>query len=357
MQLSHNIKFWALAFVVLIGFFLIFHNALLPFIIGLILAYILNPAVDFLENNGLNRLISTNIILISFIVLVFIFFLLFVPIISDQIAIFFERLPSYQNKALKYISEYLGTNWQNDFLSNSIDYKKYIQEHAQGALGLTGNVINQLSSILLAIFGNLTFLIIIPVVAFYFLMDWHILISKINSWLPRQYALTIRSLINDMDNMQSGFIRGQIFVCLLQASFYIIALNIIHIDYATTLGFITGIMTFIPYIGAAIGFIIVSMVGLIQYLPDYTPFIWICAVFAVGQTLEAYVWIPKIVGSSVALHPLWIMFSLLAFGSIFGLSGMLIAVPVTAAIGVLTRFALEKYIQGPYYYGYHQNDQ
>jgi predicted PurR-regulated permease PerM len=159
-----------------------------------------------------------------------------------------------------------------------------------------------------------------------------------------------------MDSLQSGFIRGQVFVCMIQATFYIFVLTLIGIDYAITLGFITGVLTFIPYVGTGIGFLMVVMVSLVQYLPDYYPIILVCVAFAVGQLLEGYVWIPQIVGGSVSLHPLWIMFALLAFGSILGLSGMLVAVPVTAAIGVLTRFALEKYVQSAYYVGHTQDN-
>lgn len=356
MRISDNIKFWTFAFIIFLAFFIIFSNPLLPFIIGLILAYILNPAVNLLENKGLKRIFATNIVLFGFLLLVTVFFLLFVPIISDQISSFINNLPAYQYKAIGYINNFLGTKWQSDLLGQNINYEKYFKEYAQDALGITGNVINRLFVNAIALFRNLTFLIIIPVVAFYFLMDWHILISKIDSWLPRQYALTIRELISEMDHMQSGFIRGQVIVCIIQAIFYIVTLNLVNLDYATTLGFATGILTFIPYIGAGLGFIVITMVGAVQFLPDYIPLIWVCTIFIIGQTLEGYVWIPKIVGNSVSLHPLWIMFALLAFGSILGLSGMLIAVPVTAAIGVLTRFGLEKYIQSPYYYGHHRND-
>lgn len=351
MSLSNGLKFWAITFLLFGVFFWIFHTSLVPFIIGLIIAYILNPAVDFLENKGFNRLLATNAVLFSFIFSVLLFFLLFVPIVSDQISTFLENLPSYQSKAIVYIGDYLGASWQEDLLHKHIDYQKYLTEYAKNFLGATGNVINRLVVSLVALIKNMTFLIIIPVVAFYFLLDWHLLMSKIDGWLPRHHALTIRSLINEMDNLQSGFIRGQVFVCLIQALFYITALNFIGIDYATTLGFVTGILTFIPYIGAGIGFLLVIMVSLVQYLPDYSAIIWVCTIFATGQLLEGYVWIPQIVGRSVSLHPLWIMFSLLAFGSILGLAGMLIAVPMTAAIGVLTRFALERYIQSSYYAG------
>lgn len=350
MHFSRNIQFWAFIFLAICAFFLIFYSTLMPFLIGLIIAYILNPAVDYLEDKGIGRILSTNIVIIGFMMAIIVFFLLFIPIISDQIAIFVNNLPAYQHKAIGYINQFLGISWQSDLLNTHIDYEKYLHDYAQGALGVTGNVITQIFTNIIALFKNLTFLIIIPIVAFYFLMDWHILTAKIDSWLPRQYALTIRDLMNEMDELQSGFIRGQVLVCVIQAAFYILALNVINIDYATTLGFLTGVMTFIPYIGAGLGFILVAMVSFVQYLPDYMPFIWVCVVFAIGQTLEGYVWIPKIVGGSVSLHPLWVMFSLLAFGSIWGLSGMLIAVPVTAAIGVLTRFSLEKYIQSPYYY-------
>jgi predicted PurR-regulated permease PerM len=349
MSLSNGVKFWFIALLVFIVFFWIFNASLLPFIIGLIIAYILNPAVDFLEKKGCNRLIATNIILIGFIFLIILFFLLFVPIVSDQISSFVHNVPLYQSKIATYIDNYLGTSWKKYLVIKEIDYQKYVNSYAKNVLGATGNVIQGLVLNIIGFFKKLTFLIIIPVVAFYFLLDWHLLISKIDGWLPRQYALTIRRLIIDMDTLQSGFIRGQVFVCLIQAIFYISALTIIGVDYAITLGFVTGILTFIPYVGAGIGFLIVILVSSVQYLPDFYPIIWVCAAFVIGQILEGYVWIPQIVGGAVSLHPLWIMFALLAFGSILGLSGMLIAVPVTAAIGVLIRFALEKYIQSAYY--------
>ncbi|MFT6071770.1 MAG: putative PurR-regulated permease PerM [Alphaproteobacteria bacterium] len=350
MSLSSGLKFWGIVSLIFIAFFWIFHASLLPFIIGLIIAYILNPAVDWLENKGVHRLIATNVTLLSFVVLFVLFFWLFVPIVSDQIATFIENLPHYQKKAAGYIGDFLGKRWQEDLLGKDIDYQKYVSEYAKSALGVTGNVINKVFVNLVALFKNVTFLIIVPVVAFYFLLDWHILLAKIDSWLPRKHALTIRRLISNMDNLQSGFIRGQVIVCVIQAFFYITVLSVIGLDYSITLGFVSGVLTFIPYIGAGIGFLMVLMVALVQYLPDYYPIILVCCAFGVGQVLEGYVWVPQIVGSSVSLHPLWIMFSLLAFGSILGLSGMLIAVPVTAAIGVLTRYALENYIQSPYYY-------
>ncbi len=352
MSLSNSLKFWGIAFLMLVLFLGIFYSSLIPFIIGLVIAYILNPAVDLLENKGVRRIFATNIVLLSFIFLIIIFFLLFVPILSAQLSTFIENLPSYQAKAAIYIDDYLGTSWKHDLLSKNIDYQKYVTQYAQDFLGATGNVLHKLIINVIAIIKNAIFLIIVPVVAFYFLLDWHGLISKVDSWLPRKHALTIRSLILEMDSLQSGFIRGQVIVCFIQASFYITALSIIGIDYSITLGFVTGVLTFIPYVGTGIGFLTVIMVALVQYLPDYSAIIWVCIIFAVGQTLEGYVWIPKIVGGSVSLHPLWIMFSLLAFGSILGLAGMLIAVPVTAAIGVLIRFVLEKYIQSSYYSGY-----
>ena len=287
--------------------------------------------------------------------LMILLFLLFVPIVSDQISTFIANLTHYQTKAARYIDNYLGTSWKEHLVAKNINYQKYVSEYAKNFLGATGNVIQSLVLNIIAIIKKMTFLIIIPVVAFYFLLDWHLLVSKIDGWLPRKYALTIRRLIGEMDNLQSGFIRGQVFVCIIQALFYITVLSAIGVDYSITLGFITGVLTFIPYIGAGIGFLMVLMVSLVQFLPDYYLIFWVCGAFAIGQILEGYVWLPKIVGGSVSLHPLWIMFSLLAFGSVLGLSGMLIAVPVTAAIGVLTRFALERYIQSPYYVG-NQNE-
>lgn len=243
MSLSNGIKFWLFVFFIFCLFFWIFNASLLPFIIGLIIAYILNPAVNALENNGIRRIIATNIVLLGFIFSIVLFCLLFVPIISDQISSFVTNIPVYQAKAVTYIDNYLGTSWKKHLVIKDIDYEKYVNQYAKNVLGATGNVIHSVLVNSIGMIKNLTFLIIIPVVAFYFLLDWNLLIAKVDSWLPREYAVTIRSLILQMDELQSGFIRGQVLVCIIQALFYIIALSLIGLDYAITLGFITGILT------------------------------------------------------------------------------------------------------------------
>ena len=349
MTLTPARKFWLLVASVLIGFFWIFHSVLTPFLLGLVIAYLLNPSVDKLQNMGLNRLLSTNIAMFGFLGAIGLFGLLFVPIIIHQITDLIVQTPIYTQRLVDYANTHFSGRW-NDI---SPDIKEYAQKYFGTALGsaagITKNIFSSLLSGSISIVQSITSIVIILVVAFYLLLDWHILIQKVDSWLPRHHRDTIRDLIGQMDSLQSAFIRGQVIVCLFMMIYYVMAFKIMGINYGFVLGMITGILTFIPYVGASIGFVMTISVTAAQYLPEYSPLLIMMAIFGVGQTLEGYVLVPKLVGGSVGMHPVWIMFALMAFGSVFGITGMLIAVPVTAAIGVLTKFMLENYMLSCYY--------
>ena len=202
-----------------------------------------------------------------------------------------------------------------------------------------------------AVFSLLSLLIITPVVAFYLLLDWDRVVVTVDRWIPLPHRETVHGLARDVDNAIAGFVRGQAVVCLCLAAFYSIGLTLTGLSSGFLIGLMTGLLSFIPFVGAASGFLVAAIVAVAQFWPGWTSIAAVAGVFVVGQGLEGYVLSPKLVGAKVGLHPVWMMFSLLAFGYLLGFIGLLIAVPLAATIGVLARFALRKYTESPIYTG------
>ncbi len=198
----------------------------------------------------------------------------------------------------------------------------------------------------------LVFIIIVPVVAFYMLLDWDNMIARIDDLLPRDHQATIRRLASDIDRTLASFIRGQGTVCLILGTFYAVALMIVGLQFGLVAGLIAGLLTFIPYVGALVGGALSVGLALFQFWGDWWMILIVAAIFQIGQMVEGNILTPKLVGSSVGLHPVWLLFALSAFGAVFGFVGLLVAVPVAAAIGVLVRFAIENYRAGLLYQGH-----
>jgi predicted PurR-regulated permease PerM len=193
--------------------------------------------------------------------------------------------------------------------------------------------------------------VVTPIVAFYLLEDWDHIIAKIDSWVPRDHVETVRSLGRDINTAMAGFIRGQGTVCLVLGTFYAVLLSFSGLKFGLAIGAIAGALTFIPYAGALIGGVLAIGVALVQFWPDFWSIGIVVGIFALGQFLEGNFLSPKLVGKSVGLHPVWLMFALFAFGYAFGFVGLLLAVPMAAAAGVLMRFALRQYLGSALYLG------
>jgi predicted PurR-regulated permease PerM len=200
-----------------------------------------------------------------------------------------------------------------------------------------------------AVIGAVSIVVVTPVVAFYLLYDWDRMLARLDALLPRQHADTIRALGRDVDKAIAGFIRGQGAVCLILGLFYAIALSAVGLNFGFLIGSVAGVISFIPYVGSIVGFFLSVGVALVQFWPDWIWILAVAGIFAVGQFLEGNILQPRLVGSSIGVHPVWLMFALFAFGSLFGFVGVLLAVPVTAAIGVLVRFAVERYRMSGFY--------
>jgi predicted PurR-regulated permease PerM len=351
MTLQKQVTFWVAAFLTLILVLWLLSPILLPFIAGLVLAYFLDPVADALERVGLPRLVATATILVLSILLLVFIGLLIVPILGDQIVKFAGDLPSLLQSLLARFNE-VAPQWIKDAIAKSgTDIQGSISDIAGKAAGWTATLLASVWSGGMAIVNILSLMVVTPIVAFYLLADWDRLVAKVDSWLPRDHAVEIRTIFADIDAALAGFIRGQGTVCLLLGVFYALALTIAGLKFGLVIGLAAGLMSFIPFVGALVGGLMAIGVGLVQFWPDLSSILIIIGIFAAGQFLEGNFLSPKLVGSSIGLHPVWLMFALFAFGYVFGFVGLLLAVPLAAAAGVLVRFALNQYLASKLYRG------
>jgi predicted PurR-regulated permease PerM len=277
--------------------------------------------------------------------------LLVVPILGDQIVKFAGDLPNLMQSLLARFND-VAPQWMKDAIARSgTDVQGSISDIAGRAAGWTATLLASIWSGGMALVNILSLMVITPIVAFYLLADWDRLVAKVDSWLPRDHAAAIRAIFSDINAAMAGFIRGQGTVCLLLGLFYALALTVAGLKFGLVIGIGAGLLSFIPYVGALVGGVMAIGVGLVQFWPDFASIAIIIGIFAVGQFIEGNFLSPKLVGSSIGLHPVWLMFALFAFGYVFGFVGLLLAVPLAAAAGVLVRFALNQYLASKLYRG------
>jgi predicted PurR-regulated permease PerM len=349
--LQRQFGFWVGALFALIAVLWLFSEILLPFLAGMVLAYFLDPVADALERVGLSRLASTLIILVCVILLFVAVLLLVLPILGDQIANFASNLPSYIKSLIKLFDD-LAPQWAKDMIAKSgADVQGSVTDIAGRAAGWIAALLASIWSGGLALVNILSLLVVTPIVAFYMLNDWDKMVAKVDHWLPREHVETIRALFRQINDAMAGFIRGQGTVCASLAIFYAIALTLVGLNFGLLIGLAAGMLSFIPFVGALIGGIAAIGTGLVQFWPDWTSVLIVFGVFAAGQFIEGNFLSPKLVGNRIGLHPVWLMFALVAFGYLFGFVGLLLAVPLAAAVGVVIRFGLAKYLKSPIYLG------
>lgn len=346
-----QVTFWLTVLAVFVAACWLLSSVLLPFVAGLALAYFLNPVTTRLELWGVNRLFASlaaiGLTLLGGILLL----LLVVPIFGSQLAAFLQGLPSYIVK-LQALAASDGADWVRRLVG---DRMPGIQQGlndlvAQGASYML-SFVQSIWTGGQALISLFSLIVITPVVAFYLLNDWNHMVDKVDSWLPVHNRPAIRGLAHDMDRAIAGFVRGQSMVCLILGSYYAIALTVSGLNFGFVIGLVSGIITFIPYVGSLTGLLLAGGVAIVQFFPDYSMIGLIIGIFVLGQFVEGYILSPKLVGDSVGLHPVWLMFALLAFGYLLGFLGLLLAVPLAAAVGVLARFAIQQYLRSPLYTG------
>jgi predicted PurR-regulated permease PerM len=341
--------FWIAALLFLLLFLWVFSDILLPFILGMALAYLLDPIADRLERAGMSRFWATiTIVLMSVLVLALVA-LIVIPLLVSQLAAFLERLPEYVERLQTLgnwffqteIGRYLGGRTPNTGLEQVVSQAAAWVASVLGSVWAGGQ----------ALIGVVALLVVTPVVAFYLLYDWDRMLARLDHLIPRDQVQTVRQLGRDIDAAMAGFVRGQGAVCLILGAFYAVALSVIGLNFGFLIGSAAGLISFIPFVGSIVGFVLSVGVAIVQFWPDWIWILVVAGIFGAGQFLEGNILQPRLVGSSIGVHPVWLMFALFAFGSLFGFVGVLLAVPVTAAIGVLVRFAVGQYRQSPLFWG------
>jgi predicted PurR-regulated permease PerM len=350
-NLHRQILFWLGALVAVILVLWLLRDVLLPFVAGLVLAYLLNPLANRLERAGINRTIATLIIVGAFVLVFIVLIMVLVPVLGNQLFGFIQRLPEYVTRLQAMLTQQKW-EWLQRLMIQVPDLQnlqKPIGDLMTQAARWLVAFLQSLWSGGRAIISVFALVIVTPVVAFYLLNDWNRIVAKVDSWIPPAHRPVVRELVRDIDRAIGGFFRGQASVCLILGSYYAAALSTVGLNFGLLIGFFAGVLTFIPYVGSLTGLVLALGVALVQFWPDWSPVLLVLGLFVVGQFVEGYILTPKLVGDRVGLHPLWLMFALFAFGYLFGFVGLLMAVPLAAAAGVLARFALKQYLSSSFY--------
>jgi predicted PurR-regulated permease PerM len=351
MRGERQILFWLTAAALLMLTIALLKDILLPFVVGITVAYFLNPIADRLTALGLNRIVASLFIVAAGGVLVVLALVLLVPLVLDQAQQFAAMLPAETERLEKLLEawarERLGPRFQG--LEQSLS--RAVDTLSQNWTELAAWIASSIWSGSLAIFNFLALMLVTPLVVFYVLIDWHPMLAKIDGWLPRGHAPSIRALASDMNDAVAAFIRGQGTVCIILGAFYAAALSAVGLNYGLLVGLATGVLAFIPFVGWALGLMTALGLAVVQFWPEPVPILLVAAVFLAGQVLDAAVLSPNIVGSKIGLHPVWLIFSLFVFTYLFGFVGALVAVPLAAAIAVLIRFSLGVYLKSQVYQG------
>ena len=347
---NKNWIFWITLLVIFTSLVYVLRSVLLPFVVGIIIGYLLDPLATRLEKLKINRTLATCLVLLLVAVILIPAVIALVSMIDEQLALFISAVPKYM-ESLSQKMEPIIANIQDNFPNfNKEKFREYLRGNMSNTLKLIGSLLRRVITGSYALLSILSLVLITPIVTFYMLRDWNNFTKKVDSLLPKAYKKEIRTQAKEIDKIISSFIRGQLSVCVILGTFYGIGLSFIGLDLGMLVGFIAGIISFIPYVGSIVGFITAMGIAFAQFA-DWVPIAQVVGVFAVGQFLEGNFLTPKLVGDSIGLHPVWVMFALLAGGVLLGFLGLMIAVPLAAVIGVLARFAITKYKQSSLYKG------
>jgi predicted PurR-regulated permease PerM len=329
---------WGIATGVFLVLLWLLGNVLLPFLVGGAIAYFLDPVADRLERLGLSRVAATATISLAALLIAVLLVLAVIPTLVQQLTGLINAAPAIAARLQSFLIERFP-----ELTDSTSVVRQTLAQIAAGIQSKGGQLAETLLTSAMSIVSAIVFIVVVPVVAFYMLLDWDHMVARIDSLLPRDHAPVIRRLGAEINDVLAGFVRGQLSVCLILGAYYSIALMLAGLQFGLVVGAIAGAITFIPYVGAIIGGVLAVGLALFQFWGDWLSIGIVAAIFAAGQFIEGNILTPKLVGGSVGLHPIWLLFALSAFGSLFGFVGMLVAVPVAAAIGVFVRFGIAKY--------------
>jgi predicted PurR-regulated permease PerM len=351
MNFTRPVVFWTAMLASIVAVVVLLRGALLPFVAGMVLAYLLNPVVSRIERLGMSRLLATLAVMALVIVAIAVLMVLTLPTIVSELSYFIESLPLYLRK-LQTLTTDPSRPWLSKIVGEGLgEAERSFGDITSVTLNWLGTFLHSIWSGGQALISIASLTVVAPIVACYLIYDWNRMIAAVDHWVPPVYRATVRSLASETDHTIRGFVRGQSSLCLALAAFYSLALSLIGLKHGILIGTASGLLSFIPYLGSLTGLVIAMCVAIAQFWPNWTLVFLVFAIFFVGQSLADYVLAPYLVGRKVHLNPVWMMFALFAFGYLFGFVGLLIAGPLAAAIGVLMRFALRQYYASPLYAG------
>jgi predicted PurR-regulated permease PerM len=339
-------KYWGVAAVVFAVVLYALGNVLLPFVLGAAIAYMIDPIADRLEAWGMSRAGATAAITVAALVVFLLLLVVVVPTLIGQMLDLAQVLPQLIRDARAFAAEHFPTIFEeNSRIQQAV--ASFMQTLQSRAIEVLQSVLGGAASFL----NIIILLVIVPVVAVYLLLDWDRMIERIDELLPRDHQQVIRHIASEIDKVMHSFVHGMGTVCLILGTYYAVALMLVGLNFGLAVGFIAGLVTFIPYLGALIGGVLAIGLALFQFWGDWVSIGLVAGIFVLGQIAEGNYLTPKLVGSSVGLHPVWLLLALSVFGALFGFVGMLVAVPVAAALGVVARFLTGQYLNSRLYQG------
>ncbi len=346
LPIGTQMKYWGVAAAVFLGVLWVLGDVILPFVVGAAIAYFLDPFADRLQKIGLSRGLSVAVIAVLALIIFVVMALLVIPTLVSQATALVETAPELSRKLQTFVTE----RFPQIADSGSI-VRQSLTAVGESIKERGGQMLETVLASVSSLINVLVLFVIVPVVAVYLLYDWDRMVARIDDLLPREHTPTIRYLAREIDKTMSGFIRGMGTVCLILGTYYAVALMLAGLQFGLVVGAAAGLLTFIPYVGALVGGVLAIGLALFQFWGDWLAIGIIAGIFVLGQVIEGNFLTPRLVGSSVGLHPVWLIFALSVFGALFGFVGMLVAVPVAAAIGVITRYATARYKESQLYRG------
>lgn len=343
-----NPYMWFVIFFIFFYMLYVLRSVLMPFVAGILLAYLLDPMVDRLQKLKLNRTWATLVVCFLTVLIVMPCISLLVGMIENQVSLLLQATPKYLSLIMEKLKPVLQNMTEKFPDLKGANLEELIKANIGNGMRVAGKILKSLMSNGFALINLISLLLIMPVVTFYMLRDWDDFVKKFESLLPKKSKKGIMEGFKEIDKIIAGFIRGQLSVCLILGLFYSIGLKLVGLELGLLVGFIAGIISFIPYVGSITGFILGCVLAFAQY-GDISHVLYVIAVFMLGQFIEGNFLTPKLVGESVGLHPVWVMFALLAGGVLLGFLGLMLAVPLAAIIGVLVRYGIKKYKQSSLY--------
>jgi predicted PurR-regulated permease PerM len=338
------LKVGILSFLTLTVFVWFFSDIIKPFFVAAIIAYFFDPLVEKMEKRGVSRILSISFVMIVAVGCLVLTFSVLVPNLIEQINILLISSPDLLELSMLAIKTHVPTIFEQDSL-----LEKGLNELKNQITNNSFGIANEVVFFTFALMDLFIFFLIAPVITFYLLMDWNTIVETIDSYLPRSSKHTIQKIMLEINSVLGGFVRGQLSVCLILGFFYSVSLMLVGLNYGLLIGIFSGLISFIPFLGAILGLILAISFSLFQFWDEPTFILLVACIFVGGQILEGNFLTPKLVGNAVKLHPVWLMFSLSIFGSIAGFTGLLLAVPVAAIIGVLCRYVLRQYLESEFY--------